>query len=441
MKKVWVILTVMISVFAFVAVAMAADYNRSTGEYDKCDKCPLGRIPCPGQTIIQGPQGATSTADDPSYPFDFDGDAYVRAADRDVTPGPNYNPPAANVQTRGFGTWGYATGDNYADDPERNCKFLFDLCACDEACNIKTGKKMGIEMYIKTAGVYFADPVLIDAANSYGNVDAVGRPTVHFDIWPDYVQPCTINGQAQPNIIEMNTAPYYMANGEKFVGTPDDAAAGWVVRNFGPVEYYTGFSEGDNSKGMFESNLTHQYTNESPLPGEYKGAVPARNRVVALTSFEETDYLINEFDVKGECKLWIDIPAMRIDPTVAQEGATIKLQVRLLFNREIDGLCPACDPPDVCDVTFDVGIVCADSVVPQDDEYCMFFPYVLQGLAETDGWSTGIAISARGDAMPDDAWVKLTLKDRAGNLATYTRSSMGSGLVWSFVLDSQMVSS
>lgn len=442
MKKVWVILTVMISVFAFVAAATADDvYNRSTGAWNKCSKCPIGRVPCPGIQIIPGAQGTHTTANEPAYPFDFDGNAYLAPNPDPTIP---YNPPAANIQQRGFGSWGYAAGDNYGDDAERNCKFFFDLCECDDACNLVPGKKMGVEMYIKTPGVYFADPVLIEAGDDYGVVGSAGKPTIHFNIertWNATAgEPCHIDSMAHPTVLQLEEAPYYLSavDGSRLPGGSAEVPTGSIIRNFGPIEYYTGFSEGDNAKGKFESKPAHQYSNEAPLSGAYQGTVPARNRVVALQSFVDTDYMLTEYDAIGECKLWIDIPAMRIDPTVAQEGAMIQLQVRLLFNREKDVVCPECNPASVCDVTFDVGIVCADAIAPEDSEYCMFFPYVLQGLLESDGWSTGIAISSRDDEMPDEAWVELTLKDRAGNSATYKRDSLGKGLVWSFVLDSQM---
>ncbi len=444
MKKVLGLLTVAITVFAFVAVATAADYNRSTGVGHKCDKCPVGRVPCPGIDIIQGAQGATSTSNQPAYPFDFDGDAYVPQANADLTI--PYNPPAANVQDRGFGSWGYIAGDNYADDLERNCKFLFDICACDDACDLVPGKKMGIEMYIKTPGVYFANPVLITADDDYEVAGAIDKPTIHFDMYENWGigagEPCDIDSLAQPTVRQMKSELYFLsAEGYRLTESVSAVSQGSAIRNFGPIEYYTGFSEGDNVKGVFGSNPVHLYsnTNEKPLEDAYRGTVPALNRVVALQSFVDTDYMLTKGDVNtsGSCKLWIDIPAMRIDPTVAVEGAMIQLQVRLLFNRGDDVLCPECNDASVCDVVFDVGIICADSIVV-DDEFCMFFPYVLQGLLETDGWSTGIAVSARVDEMPADAWVELILKDRAGNIAKYKRESLGSGLVWSFVLDSQM---
>lgn len=421
MRKVLGVLSALVMVFGLVLAANAQDVpsNRSTQPEVQgffCGKCPLGTIDCPGTRVIPGPQGSTSTATDPSFPFDYDGKPYLNA---------------------GFGSYGYCSGYNFADDNTRNCKFFFDVCTCDEACEVETGSKMGIEMYIKTAGVYFADPDLILEGNE---ADRVGKPTVHFGIYQDYRPQCATNANGQPTVTTINEAPYFLDAAGKRVGEPVNAndAGTWVVRNFGPVEYYTKLTEATNDKGMFESKAVHQYTNEAPLAGQHTGAVPARNRVTVLQSFEATDYMFTSFDTIGNCKLWIDIPSMRVDPTVAQEGATIKLQIRLLFDRLPDTICPQCNPPNVCDMTIDVGVVCCDTAVTVDGEHCMFFPYVLQGIQDSYGWATGVAISARDDEMPDNAWVELKLRDQAGNIATYKRESMGRGLVWAFVLDDEM---
>jgi hypothetical protein len=418
-----------------VTVAIAADdYNRTTepdAHYYQCSKCPLGHIPCPGTKTLQGPQGSSTTITEAAYPFDYDGKPYVEG---------------------GFGTFGYSTGYNYVEDTSRNCKFILDVCTCGAACEIVPGGKMGIQMYIKTPGVYWADPDYISAAetDTYGvdpDIDTrAGNPTVFFDMHARWQDVCQAGSDGVPTVMTQETAPYYFNadTGARKSGEEGETAyvpLPWTVRNFGPLEYYTKFSEGDNSKGMFVSTLENQYSNEEPLIGEHKGAIPARNRVIALQSSISTDYVFTEFDTadaEGNCKIWVDIPSMRIDPTVAQDGDIVKVQIRLLFNRRPAGICPECDPPDVCDVTLDVAVVCpVEDAGEVGDEYCMFFPYVLQGLNESSGWSTGIAISAR-DEMPADAWVELKLKDRAGNIATYKRESMGQGLVWAFVLDDVM---
>lgn len=417
MNKALVLLSALLMVFACVVTASAADadYNLSDGHCYNC-KCSRGTVDCPGSRPVSGPQGSTSYVTDPAYPFDFDGRGF---------------------EEDGFGAYGYCQGYNFNEDGTRNCKLIFDVCSCDEACNIEPGAKMGIQMYIMTEGVYFADP---------------GMNTIYFDMYPSINDICAKNSLAQPTVTTMFEAPYFRdADDQEIPGQVDSRGnlltdpAGWEVRNFGRVEYYWDVTDQDNSKGKFVSTPYNKYgAQEAPLGDAQEGAVPNVNRVRALQSFEESDYMFTAYDTRdarGNCKIWIDVPAMRIDPTVAKAGAVIKLRTRLIFNRRPAGICPECDPPDICEcVTEDIGVVCCDTTVPDTGEYCMFFPYVIQGLSGTDNpWSTGIAVSVRpGTTLPDDAWVKLELRDTAGTVSTYERQWGGSGLVWAFVMDSQM---
>ncbi len=415
MKKVLGMLTAVISIFAFTLTVGAEEAENRTTEPEaikhECPKCPLGEVKCPGKTAVAGVQGTMSTYNNPSSPFDYDG-----------------NPAIAD----GYGSYGYEAGFNYANDPERNCKFLFDVCSCGKACDVKAGERIGIQMLIRTPGVYFADP----------------SNTILFDMYENWSNPvCNTNADAQPTHNLMQPANiYYDANGNVVSGVPGEgevAVTQQKIRSFNNITYYTGFDERDytlhegtaDEKLLFETTFLPANVG-TPLGGEKIGTVLPPNRVIALQSDEDTDYMITQQDATeatGQCRLWIDIPAMRVDPTVAQPGAIIQVTVRLLFNREIEGICTACDPPDVCDVTIDVGMVCdgQDNVVP-NAEHCMFFPMVLQN---SSGWQTGIAISAR-EALPDDAQVTLELYDtKSEDAATYTKTFTGKGRVWSFVLD------
>ncbi|RLC11507.1 MAG: hypothetical protein DRI57_18830, partial [Deltaproteobacteria bacterium] len=310
-----------------------------------------------------------------------------------------------------------------------------------------------------TQGVYFADPDIIPntETDGYGSEAATpraGNPTVFFSMYSEsYVDPnengnpddgylCKKN--APENYMDATTPYYYDADkNERVAGLEGENVTARVVRNFGVIKYYQAITEEDyetpDETTKYRSTPSREGT---PFEGSKTGSIQVPNRVNVLESLEETDYVFtadDTADALGNCKVWIDIPTMRIDPTVAIANDIVKLQVRLLFNRKPSGICPECDPPDVCDVMLDVAVICEpdEGTAAAGSEYCMFFPYVLQGLQDTDGWSTGVAISAR-EEMPDDAWVKLELRDRAGKTATYERTSMGSGLVWSFVLDSQI---
>jgi hypothetical protein len=394
-------------IFAFAPVVGAADYNRTDPanvDCTNCPKCPLANIPCPGTVVIPGPQGTSTTVSESAYPFDFDGTPAV---------------------TGGFGSYGYCSGYNYADDPTRNCKFIFDLCTCDQACQLVPGQKMGIQMYIKTPGVYFADPTMT---------------TVNFGIWQDVNTLCANTADKEPAVTVMQPAPYYIGatsgnriSGDFAIDKEEIAETGSEIRNFGLIKYYRTFSETlYNSKGKFESAVSNEGL---PLAGALTTSVPVANRVVALQSEYETDYVITKNDAGGQCKLWIDIPAMRVDPSVPK-GTVVQVQVRLLFNRLVSGVCPECEPPDVCDCTLDVGVVCCDVTVdPTTGEYCMYFPYMVQGIELSAGWASGLAITSR-NTLPDDARLTFTMTDSAGNVATYINNDVNK--IWTSMVENIM---
>lgn len=437
MKKVLGLLLAMLMVFSFGLTANAQYDNVSEGECHNC-KCPMRTIPCPGtNTVVEGQSEIVVT--ESAYPFDYDGKPYIDDSD-----------PATQD---GFGSFGYSAGYNFANDDTINCKAIFDLCTCDDACDIAPGKKMGIQMVIKTPGVYFADPDVIPAQETDPDKDGnprAGQNTVFFTMDNKWEAYCSTDSQERPTVTLMDQTAFYFYNNVTGSRVEDDdgtgnVAVGMGVRNFGPVEYYTKYTTEDYEKSghhYYTITPAHQYSNEEPLSGPHTGQIPARNRVNVLQSFIETDYMFTNADTAdalGNCKIWIDIPTMRIDPTVAEKDARIEVELRFLFGRKPAGICPECDPPDMCScVIADVGQVCDSSGVVVGSEYCMFFPYVLQGIQESDGWATGVAITCTQDEMPEDAWVELELRDRAGNKATYRRENLGAGLVWSFVLDDIM---
>jgi len=406
MKAKKVLSLALAAIFAFASIAGADDYNRTDPANVKCsncDKCTLANIPCPGTKTEPGIQGEVIIKTDSTFPFDFEG-----------------NPAVAD----GFGSYGYCTGYNYAEDRTRNCKFIFDLCSCDQACQLIPGEKMGIQMYIKTAGIYFADPTM---------------NTIDFDIYPSVASLCTTNADKTPITTLMAAAPYYIGatshnriSGDFTIDKEDVGETGTAVRNFGTIKYYRTFTEvAYNSKGQFESAVSNDGI---PLSGELTSSIPIANRVVALQSEFATDYVITKDDAIGSCQLWIDIPAMRVDPSVAK-GTVIEVQVRLLFNREVDYLCPECNPPDVCDCTLKVGVVCCGEAVVNGNTGCMYFPYMVQGIGLTSGWASGLAITSRGE-LPANAECTLTMTDSAGNVATYKKT--GVDKIWTFMVDSVM---
>jgi hypothetical protein len=375
-KKVVGLLTAAIFVFAFAVGAQAEWPNpTSNGFYpyttaqpggnpdnifqlNECQncKCPTMNVPCPQTTVIVGEQGSTTTQVTETCPFDYD-DHY-----------------------------GYCPASGTGMGADRNCRVIFDICACPEACDTTVGTKIGIQMTILTPGVYWAeDATLEDAVN--------GWDTVWFGL-TEKVDACATQLQD---------------------------------RNFGRIRYYQTLEEKFNDKGKFTRTPR---TEGTPAAGCLT-SIPAVNKVKVIESDIETDYVIREEDTNKyqACKFWINVPAMRLDGT-AKQGDAIQVRITLLWNRVAE-FCPDCAPPVLCECIRTVGVVCCDQPEVQDDKGCVFFPYVFQGL---DAWQSGIAVSALNtDKFPENPTCTLTVKDTAGHTATYTKT--GNSYVWAFVLD------
>lgn len=276
----------------------------------------------------------------------------------------------------------------------RNCKFIINICECPAACEIGLNERIGIQMQILTPGVFWADNSAVDGKD----ISAVS-----FEMYPPATNTCT----APKNF----------------------------PKKFNEVKYYQSL----NTRSTGSGRVVYEPVNEGvPAAGCFAGNVPAGNRVQILQSETSGDYKIVADDLVGNKCLWvIDIPAMRLDGT-AKAGDKISVRVRLLWNREEDQLlCRGCIAADICECVREVGIVCCDTKAT--NEGCMFFPYVLQGLQESSGWVSGVAVSAVGlTALPADAYCELTLQDQKGVTATWTNKALGSGLVWAFVLDNIM---
>jgi hypothetical protein len=376
-KKVVGLLTAAIFVFAF-AVGVQAEWPvpTSSGSYpyttaqpggnpdnifqlNECQncKCPTMNVPCPQTTVIVGEQGSTTTQVTETCPFDYD----------------NH--------------YGYCAANGTGMGADRNCRVIFDICACPEACETGVGTKIGIQMTILTAGVYWAAD-----ANCYDDVR--GWNTVWFGLGPQNQQ-CNITAQD---------------------------------RNFGEIKYYQTLEEKFNDKGKF---IRIPRTEGTPADGCLT-SIPAVNKVKVIESQIASDYLIQAEDANiQKCKFWIDIPAMRLDGT-AKQGDAIQVRITLLWDR-VPEFCEDCQPPILCECIRTVGVVCCDQPVVNTEKGCVFFPYVFQGQ---DSWQSGVAVSALNrTALPDNAKCTLTVQDTAGNTATYVKTDMGNKLVWAFVLD------
>lgn len=395
MKKVLGIATALMVLFALTANVGAQDASNidditdlSTNPCPGCVKATVGNVPTPRVEEIEEGQGVIYNTTS-VCPFDYD----------DMDPESEFNGIDADGNR-----WGYcpntAVGSQGAEydalgEPitPRNVKFMLNVCDCPESCNLNVGTKIGIQMTILTPGVYWAhDPKTLDADGNY---------TVRFK-------------------------NYAKASPQRVVCPAGDDD---LTKNFGRVRYYQSISETLNSKGMLQRTPVNEGT---PLAGCSNTSVPAANRMQVLQSERDTDYVVTSAD-NDLCWFWIDIPAMRLDSS-AEVGSAVQVRVSLLWDREMEGICSDCKPPVICECVRTVAIVGCESTDMSSG--CLFFPYLVQGTEDADGWVAGVGISAVGrDTLPDDAWVELTLRDTAGNVATWKNSSMENNLVWAFVLD------
>jgi hypothetical protein len=365
----------------------------SQGCPNLCGKCEVKNIPCQG--VILGDQGSKSNT--PSCRFDYD---------------ESYGYCGPNVEFEADGK----------EKAVRNCKFYIDICECPDACEITVGNTVGIQMVLKVNG------------QNAGPNDGV--------YWAQ-----------DPNLADrkLHFQSYLKRSASDLAKTCTDEGKNWT-RFFGDIRYYSSLNF-VKAQGLDQGVGRAIYTTGSevqPYSSEcITGPMPAANRATVLES--GTDYTISAADVNeggaggGVCIWMIDIPSVIID-SQAKAGATISVEVRLLWNKENqDKLCDRCEVSDICKCEREIAIVCCETKA--NNVGCLFFPYVLQGLRElpedqSGGWVSGVAISARPlDAtttlvLPEGAFCKLTLRDTEGNTATWTNNELGNGLVWAFVLDS-----
>jgi len=400
MKKVLGVLTLSVAMLVCATAAMAADNQGDIGSGCRaCEKCALQNVPCPGEKDgVQGNKSVTGVS-----PFDYD-DVY------------GYCPNQAQIDANGSGIIADDNKNGVIDANEvtmiRRCRLIFNVCDCPESCKLLPDQKVGIQMTILTPGVFWAEDKNYTDAN---------YATIWFQNYKTYAEACA---PATGTLTNVNNK-----DGRK---------------DFGRINYYRSLTEKLNDKNKLERVLVG---NGRPLSvvddpstpvdesvtGYYAGSIPPGNRVQVLESDRDYDYTITKED-EGRCQFWIDIPAMRLDGE-AKKGDVIKVRVSLLTNRTFSGICSACEQPNICECIISVGVVCCET---DSTSGCFFFPYVLQGLQESQGWVSGIAVSATGDSLPAGAYCKLTLKDQTGNIATWTKSDMGNRLVWAFVLDNIM---
>ncbi|MDM8522744.1 hypothetical protein QUF80_05165 [Desulfococcaceae bacterium HSG8] len=405
--------------------------NLGIGHPGECRGCEVDNVPCP-----KGSQGQNPVSDH----FDFDGEKWV---DFDLAPYVGHEPgtdEAGNLMPAYIKTYGYCEQDlEEKEEPVDPFKrFLFDICLCPEACVVAAGQKISIQMMIdadgnfetQDDGVYFTDTELDKLYFGYYG----------FRLGDDqYVvqgeDPCQRPEMSMPDGLDNTEDP----------NNPGSLLS--TTRAFKNIKYYKGYTEDKISrKGFYDLSMSGE-TARQDLPGlgekSLSGPILSRSRAVALESVIQRQadgtfsggYTFTNNEDRN-CVLWIDIPAMRIDPfqvdTKNLKGNTVRLRIRVLFNVTDPSICPECNPPDYCEVILDVAKICCDDEGPKEGAGCAFFPYVLQG---SNPWSSGVAITAK-QALPANAYCDLTLMDANGLEETYRAGVTNS--IWTFMIDDMM---
>lgn len=169
----------------------------------------------------------------------------------------------------------------------------------------------------------------------------------------------------------------------------------------------------------------------TPLTGMNTCAVPDENRAVVITPDKEADnhgYLLDDNDAdEFRCIFQFDIPEMRIDPSVANRGDKVYVQLSMFFTSETGSICPN---PCVCNIY--IGQICC----PVADE--LVYPYLTQ-MTDPDGWF-GFVITNLSN-YPGTA--KVTVYEKDGDVATASISipkygmyvDLGSNLLSLLTLD------
>jgi hypothetical protein len=182
---------------------------------------------------------------------------------------------------------------------------------------------------------------------------------------------------------------------DDFATSTAACAAAAQARNFGaPV-----FFRGDGTTVVAAAALITDTT----------CAVPNAGRSTILTTPASLDVVI-----AGDGPYWwIDIPPVRIDPTVLKNGEIVSVKISIYDPTLPLPICPAC-MVTICDCTIDIAQVCCTAAAPTT---VLTFPY-FTSLTAGDYWN-GISIS-NPTALASTCTLVAREKDGSVGTATVT---------------------
>jgi len=327
MKKILVLLAVAMGIFAFSTGAFAAA-TADIVSCLSCDKCTLGVLPCPNETVQGGP---TPTC---GY-FDYD------AAD-----GQGY---------------GYYSGRTSLS----NCRAIFPICDCEDTATIFTqGHTIGVRMTIMVNGAY-------GQKGAYWSQP--GDADIEF-------------GKYKSKSLACSTAGY--------------------GSNFGPGTWWKTDSTGAST------------TQVNTLAGNPTCDVAAGNQATLLVTDVTAGATISVADEVNKRSYWkIDVPPIRIDPSVLHNCEIISVKIELL-DQSTGGICADCVA--VCECIIDVAKVCCPST--GGSASCLY-PYFSSTTEANDAqpfWNGIVVVNTSSVAGS----ATLTVYQQDQKVGTYTISEI-----------------
>jgi len=181
---------------------------------------------------------------------------------------------------------------------------------------------------------------------------------------------------------------------------------------FGTVSYYTELEPGTNSTpGVAPTNCSPT-DNQKLLTIQTS---PLTDNPSAVPPVTKAGYQVTAQDITNQVSYWgIDIPAIMVT-SAAKAGSKVSVKIELL-DATSAGICSSCTPLCYCEIQIAV-LGCEDGGQTQ----CINFPYVVTGIEEASGWSTGIAV-ANLDTNVTAPVLTFKLTDSTGAIFTAERS-------------------
>jgi hypothetical protein len=318
------------------------------------DNPPLAGICDPVGNIDRGCETGTDQSDCSTSPFDYEDYGDCLTGDS------------------------YCYGDRTGTAKHNFHRAFIPICDCIQQIQDFTDPQegdvfvVGMEVMVDTDGdgvyeegdngVYFAQDVNID-----------GIP-----VQPLSGEDCTDDLGCTPDSTFAGEYEYYLDNNSLTSAIPDTSEVCVI--------------EDDQRIVKFEPVLP------DPLPEPYDGSY---------------GYQVTGDDIDDDRSTWwVDIPELRVDPTITQRGwkVAVKVTVQSAEEATSDGLCSECPK---CEHLVEIGTLCCDPV----SESCsgkLIFPY----FGKSDGaWWNGMAVSNLGDY---DGEATVTLYENDGDEFTGT---------------------